>query len=102
MKVRKIIHTTYNQYLNFIENEFKSIHASWQIIDKEEIIGNQRICFYVLRHEFNYATYLSIIEKESDIEIVMFYGSNLLLEEKRPFNKLVKRIIDKYEEINNG
>ena len=54
MKYKTTINTTYDEYNEYIENKFKSIHSPWQIVDKDETIHmDYRIRNYFIMNGFN-------------------------------------------------
>ena len=100
MKYKIVLNTTYEEYTQYIENKFKSIHLPWQIIDQDEVIhlGN-RVKHYFLINGINRGYYifnLCVYDNTAHIEVVLYFVNNDLFENKKLFNKMITKCIDEY------
>ena len=100
MKYKTTINTTYDEYNEYIENKFKSIHSPWQIVDKDETIHKDyRIRNYFIMNGFNRGYYvfnLCVLENVDNIEVVIYFVNADLFDNKKLFNKMKTKFIDEY------
>ena len=101
MKFKTLLNTKYDDYINYIENEFKSIHSSWQIRENDEVIHeNFRVRNFIIINEWvrgSYIINLSVYENKDNIEVVLYFVDDVIFTNKKIFNKMIEKCIDEYE-----
>ena len=100
MKYKVRLNTTYDEYNEYIENKFKSIHLPWQILDKDEVIHiGYRVKNYWIAPGLNRGYYLFnlfVYENENHIEVALHFINHDIFENKKLFNKMITKCIDEY------